>query len=141
MSVDGPEREPEPPFTSAPAVTQRERLVRARARAQELVEDLQAELAAIAESTEAGPDDEHDAEGATVGYERARVAGLLHRAQAALADVDGALARERAGLYGTCALCGNPIAPERLATLPTTPACVACADAAPRPPWSAPGSS
>ncbi|HWD53326.1 MAG TPA: hypothetical protein VG412_13070, partial [Acidimicrobiales bacterium] len=42
------------------------RVVRLRA-------DLEAELEAIGESTASVPDDEHDPEGSTVGYERARV--------------------------------------------------------------------
>lgn len=98
-----------------------------RAGAEALVDDLRAELAAIAESTEASPDDEHDAEGATVGYERARVSGLLERAERALADVDAALGRAGEGTYGSCADCGAPIPAERLAALPTTTRCARCA--------------
>lgn len=116
-----------PPSRQANAPEMLERLERARRDAGSLVEDLRAELIAIGESTETNPDDEHDAEGSTVGYERARVRGLLERAERSLADVDAALARIRAGTYGTCTDCGHAIPPERLAALPTTARCAACA--------------
>ena len=85
--------------------------------------------AIVAASAEANLDDEHDPEGATVGFERAQVLALLEQARAHLADLDGALARdELAG--GRCAVCGEPIAPERLDALPATTLCVRCAGAA-----------
>lgn len=92
-----------------------------------LVADLEAEWEAILESTAASPDDEHDAEGSTVGYERARVASLLSLAReraAALAEVE---ARRRAGSFGRCEACGGAIAAERLEALPTTRHCIECA--------------
>ncbi len=113
-------------------------LERARSDAGRLVQDLRAELAAIGESTEASPDDEHDAEGSTVGYERARVGGLLERAERALADIHAALERLDGGAYGTCAGCGRPIHPERLAALPTTTRCTHCAAEAPARRWAHP---
>ncbi len=91
------------------------------------LEDLRRELVALAESTAEGPDDEHDAEGSTVGYERARVAGLLARAETRLAALDAALARVANGTYRTCTRCGGPIADQRLASLPETQVCVTCA--------------
>jgi DnaK suppressor protein len=105
----------------------RDGLARARAEAGRVVEDLRSELAAIAESTEAGPDDEHDAEGSTVGFERARVTALLRAAEASLARLDGALERRRLGRYGRCERCGEAIAPERLLAVPGTACCGACA--------------
>lgn len=102
-------------------------LARAHDDASARVADLRAELSAIAESTAASPDDEHDAEGATVGFERARVGALLAAAEESLRDVDAALARRRAGTYGRCEACGGPIAPARLDALPTTRRCLACA--------------
>ena len=57
------------------------RLGAERDRTDALIIDLKLELAAIAESTAAGPDDEHDAEGSTVAYERARVQALLALAE------------------------------------------------------------
>lgn len=99
----------------------------ARRHALAVAVDLEKELAAIAESTEASPDDEHDAEGSTVGYERARVRGLLQSARGRLAELDRAIARSREGLAARCEHCGAPIDPERLAALPGTGRCAACA--------------
>jgi RNA polymerase-binding protein DksA len=72
-------------------------------------------------------DDEHDPDGATIGFERAQVASLLERAQRRLADLDSAMVRLEAGAYGVCTICGQPIAPERLDARPTAQTCVRCA--------------
>jgi RNA polymerase-binding transcription factor DksA len=102
------------------------------ARIEALIRDLRHELASIAESTAAGPDDEHDAEGSTVAYERARVQALLAHAVRVAADI--ASARERmsldeAGVDGVlrCEHCGAAIPAERRIALPATRVCVACA--------------
>ncbi len=85
------------------------------------------ELAAIVEASDrANLDDEHDPEGSTVGYERARVASLLDAVRSRAADVVAAGERLAAGTYGTCARCGQPIAPERLSAHPTAAACTSC---------------
>ncbi|MDQ6614969.1 MAG: TraR/DksA C4-type zinc finger protein [Actinomycetota bacterium] len=99
-----------------------------RARAETLISDLKLELAAIAESTAAGPDDEHDAEGSTVGYERARVQALLAHAERAAAEIAAAAERAETG-DGTlrCQRCHFPIPFERLIALPATRTCVTCA--------------
>ena len=81
----------------------------------------------VAAAQSANGDDEHDPEGATIAFERQQVAALLASARRRLADVDDALARIEAGEYGTCASCGRPIAPERLAARPSTRTCIACA--------------
>ena len=73
------------------------------------------------------PDDEHDPEGHTIGFERAQVAALLEAARSHLADLDRAAARLAAGAYGDCGWCSRPIAHERLLALPTAQACVTCA--------------
>jgi DnaK suppressor protein len=91
------------------------------------VSDLERDLAAISESTAAGPDDEHDAEGSTVGYERARVGSLLTQARRHLEAVELALGRAATGGLGRCAACGEPIGLERLQALPATTRCVRCA--------------
>lgn len=91
---------------------------------------LEREFAGIAESASAdGADDEHDPEGATLAYERQHAAALLERARDQVAEVNAALARLAAGSYGLCAICGNPIAGERLAARPTAIACITCASA------------
>src|ERR1700761_2302398 len=75
----------------------------------------------------ANTDDEHDPEGATIAWERQHVVALLDQAREQLAAIDEARARLDAGGYGRCEVCGQPIAPERLAARPTATRCVACA--------------
>jgi DnaK suppressor protein len=72
-------------------------------------------------------DDEHDPEGATIGFERAQAQAMLDRAQARLADIDAARERAAAGSYGICVECGAPIGADRLAARPTAERCIACA--------------
>ena len=55
------------------------------------------------------------------------VIDLLSQAEADIESLEKALDRLATGSYGTCATCGRPVAPERLAAHPTTPVCVACA--------------
>ena len=83
--------------------------------------------AVVAASRSSNADDEHDPEGATIAFERQQVAALLAAARHRLADVDAALARRAEGCYGTCADCGRPIAPERLAARPAARTCIDCA--------------
>lgn len=91
---------------------------------------LAAELRSILEaSDQANLDDEHDPEGATVGYERARVASLLEEARIHLAQIDGADDRLSAGVYGDCIGCGRKISSERLTVHPSAQTCIACASA------------
>ncbi|MDQ4090367.1 MAG: hypothetical protein M3163_08705, partial [Actinomycetota bacterium] len=52
------------------------------------------------------PDDEHDPEGSTVGFERALVIDLVAQAEADVAALDVALAQLGAGTYGQCVGCG-----------------------------------
>lgn len=49
---------------------------------------------------------------------------VLH---AEIADIRAALLRIEQGLYGTCAKCGEDIAPARLEALPTATRCISCA--------------
>lgn len=89
--------------------------------------DLEAELEAIRESTESVPDDEHDPEGSTVGYERARVTALLTSTRQEIENLTAGLERVAADTYGRCEECGNEIGAERLSALPTATMCVSCA--------------
>jgi DnaK suppressor protein len=106
----------------------REELLRLRASAE-------AEAATLAESLEAlftasrdsNADDEHDPEGATIGFERAQLTALLATARERIAEVDDALRRVDAATYGICERCGQPIAEERLAARPFARCCIACA--------------
>ena len=77
-------------------------------------------------------DDEHDAEGATIGYERARLRSLLARAEAEVRELQEAVGRLAHGDYGRCTACGGEIPGERLAALPATPVCLPCAAAGDR---------
>lgn len=106
-----------------------------RERAEATEAGLAAELRAVVEaSDQANLDDEHDPEGATVGYERARVASLLEEARSRLVRLDEAGHRLQAGTYGRCDVCGRPIDVERLSAHPTAATCVGCAPSAGRPP-------
>jgi DnaK suppressor protein len=81
----------------------------------------------VAASQADNADDEHDPEGATIAWERQHVAALLAQAWEHLAAIDEALRRLSDGGYGRCEVCGQPIAPERLAARPTATQCVTCA--------------
>ena len=81
----------------------------------------------VAASKASNADDEHDPEGATIAFERQQVVALLDQARRRLDDVEAALARRAEGSYGSCATCGRPIAPERLAARPSARTCIACA--------------
>jgi DnaK suppressor protein len=98
-------------------------LARARAR----LEDLEGEYSALADPENIALDDEHDSEGSTVGFERARVAGLLGRSRRQVADLEAAARRAVEGSYRYCTSCGREIGTERLSALPATQVCVGCA--------------
>jgi RNA polymerase-binding transcription factor len=92
------------------------------------IASLRADVAMIVDSASSTTgDDEHDPEGATIGFERAQAIALLDAAHAQLAAIDAALARIAAGSYGRCEVCGEPIAPARLAARPDATRCITCA--------------
>ena len=106
----------------------REVLVRARVDAEEHVATLTRQLRGIIDASRlANADDEHDPEGSTIAFERAQLTALLTAARRRLVDVEEALRRHDEGRYGTCELCGQPIAAERLAARPSARTCVGCA--------------
>jgi RNA polymerase-binding transcription factor DksA len=72
-------------------------------------------------------DDEHDPEGATIAYERSRVAALLAQIDTEREALELALQRVEAGTYGWCLNCGAAIPPERLAARPAAERCITCA--------------
>jgi DnaK suppressor protein len=53
-------------------------------------------------------------------------AGLQAREQAKLGQILEALKRMEVGTYGTCVICGEPVAFERLLVFPEAPNCVDC---------------
>ena len=92
------------------------------------VEAMRGQVAAITEASELTThDDEHDPEGATVGFERASAQSLLEAARRDLQSIDHAEQRLRTGTYGTCDHCHAQIAAQRLEALPTAPTCITCA--------------
>ena len=106
----------------------RDELLRLRAstaaEAATLARDLEALFAA---SRDSNADDEHDPEGATIGFERAQLTALLAAARERIAEVDDALRRVDTATYGVCERCGRPIAEQRLAARPFARCCIACA--------------
>lgn len=105
----------------------RETLAAERASTMERLEGLEREFAGIIDSSaSANADDEHDPEGATIAFERQHLAALIDQARDHLAAIDAARQRVEDGTYGRCEVCGQPIAPERLAARPTATRCVAC---------------
>jgi RNA polymerase-binding transcription factor DksA len=108
-------------------MTDARRLEAARARAARRIAELNAVFDAIVESSAAANlDDEHDPEGATVGFERAQVSSLVARTRTQLAELDAARERLRLGTYGVCEICGKPIPHARLEAQPAARTCVGC---------------
>jgi DnaK suppressor protein len=89
---------------------------------------LRRDVAAIVDSASSTTgDDEHDPEGATIGFERAQAQALQAQAVANLEAIDEALARVAAATYGVCVVCGQPISADRLEARPEASQCIACA--------------
>lgn len=83
----------------------------------------------MAASADTNSDDEHDPEGATIGFERAQLATLERAGIQSLREVDQALARLADNTYGTCLTCGREIGAERLQARPDAQLCIGCAQA------------
>ncbi len=90
--------------------------------------DLRAEADSLAEEREPGDVqfDEESGEGGTVAVDRERDLALSAQAQAAVEEIDLALARIADGTYGACERCHQPIPKARLRALPYARLCVAC---------------
>jgi RNA polymerase-binding transcription factor DksA len=108
-------------------VSRADQLAEERRRTLEQIDALQRSFDDIVDSTELANDDEHDPDGATIAFERAKVIALLGGARSQLAALDAAAARVAAGIDDVCERCGGPIGAERLHALPTTTHCVRCA--------------
>jgi DnaK suppressor protein len=108
------------------------RLRDARTETAARVRNLAATVDAIVESSVAANlDDEHDPEGATVGFERAQASAMLEAASVRLAEIDAALERVALGVYGICERCGVVIPAARLEAQPAARTCVTCAASGP----------
>ena len=106
----------------------RSRLSAERVAAAARIAALERDIATIVETAKGGAtDDEHDAEGATIAFERAQAMALLEETRTQVEALDTALARVDTGSYGVCESCGQDIAPERLAARPSATLCITCA--------------
>ena len=109
-------------------------IARDRASTEAGIASLERELRSVVESAEtANIDDEHDPEGATIAFERARILALVEHGWRHLEALDAALERVAAGDDARCRVCDAVIPLERLAALPATAVCVVCAARGDRP--------
>ena len=103
----------------------RGRLTAERVAASARIAALERDIATIVESAKGGAtDDEHDAEGATIAFERAQAMALLEETRIQVEALDTALARVDHGSYGVCESCGAAIPAARLEARPTARTCV-----------------
>ena len=108
----------------------RAELARDRARTRRRAADLRRQVDRLIEdATLTPPDDEHDPDGATVGFERAQLLHLLADAERHLDALDASEARLADGDGGRCVACGGPIGAARRVARPVTDRCVGCAGA------------
>ena len=104
------------------------RLVAERAAASDQLAALTRDYEAmVAASESSNADDEHDPEGATIGFERAQLAATMDLTRRRIADLDRALEQVADGSYGRCETCGGDIGAERLAARPSARTCISCA--------------
>jgi RNA polymerase-binding transcription factor DksA len=80
----------------------------------------------VAATANTNVDDEHDPEGSTIAFERARVSTLLSQGRAYLEELELARHRVEDGTYGMCEHCGSAIPPERLRARPVARTCIRC---------------
>jgi RNA polymerase-binding transcription factor DksA len=71
--------------------------------------------------------DQHPADTSDMTFQRELDLTVRNIAEQRVAEVEEALARQRAGTYGICAECGQPIDPERLRARPESTTCIECA--------------
>jgi RNA polymerase-binding protein DksA len=71
--------------------------------------------------------DQHPADTSDMTFQRELSLTVRNIAEQRVAQVEEALARQRAGTYGICAECGKPIDPERLRARPEATLCIECA--------------
>jgi DnaK suppressor protein len=90
--------------------------------------ELRAQAEALALEHEPGDVqfDEEGGEGGTANVDRELDLHLSAQAQAAIEEIDAALAKIAAGTYGFCESCGNPVPRARLEALPHARLCVSC---------------
>ncbi|PZS18950.1 MAG: hypothetical protein DLM54_07775 [Acidimicrobiales bacterium] len=106
----------------------RELLLAERATYAEQAQLLKAEADLLVQEAEPGDIqfDEESGEGGTMTVDRERDLALAGQARAAVEEIDHALAKVKAGTYGTCERCHQRIPRQRLTALPYARLCVAC---------------
>ena len=70
----------------------------------------------------------HMADLGTDAYEQEFTIGRIENEEELLESIEAALARIRAGDFGTCTECGAKIPKARLNAIPHTPYCIKCAE-------------
>jgi DnaK suppressor protein len=101
----------------------RERLLKRRDELRQRASDASADL-----RHEADPLSADFAEQVTQRENDDVLGAISHSARAELEQVEAALRRLAQGRYTTCSVCGADIEPERLAAVPYTDKCRACAE-------------
>lgn len=96
------------------------KLLRERAKYLHSAEEYQAEANSLLEAREPGDVqfDEEGGEGDTVAVEREQDLALSSQARHTVEQIDAALARIKAGVYGLCVISGEPIPQARLRAIP-----------------------
>jgi DnaK suppressor protein len=91
-------------------------------------EELAAQATSLAQEHEPGDVqfDEEGGEGGTANVDRELDLALSAQARRAVEEIDRALAKLDAGIYGLCDQCHQPIPEARLEALPHAALCVAC---------------
>ena len=111
-------------------MAEKEAFADARARLEQERASLRSDIAALAADNRAPQDDagigNHMADDATEVFARERDLALRGNAQDLLVQVEAAIERMDEGRYGTCARCGQKIAPDRLEALPYAIYCITC---------------
>src|SRR4051794_9922309 len=93
------------------------------------IEALSGDVDAVNDAvSDVATDDEHDPEGATIAFERARVGALLDQARDHLAAIAHAEQRLRDGVLDRCERCDSPIGSARREARPTATTCINCAN-------------
>jgi DnaK suppressor protein len=111
-------------------MAEKEALAEARTRLEQERASLRSDIAALAADNQAPQDDagigNHLADDATEVFARERDMALRSNSQELLVQVEAAIKRMDEGRYGTCARCGQQIAPDRLEALPYAIYCITC---------------
>ena len=71
-----------------------------------------------------GRDDNHLGDTASETYDRELDQGLEEGVQQTLGEIESAILRIEDGTYGTCLMCGKPIAEQRLRAIPWARLCI-----------------